>query len=250
MGQHGRSNQKACSFHDLCGFAGVPQEQRVDRPTVAELLEFEMFVLELFRVFGPLNRAARICRGRAVVETNSNRPRKGNVGGARRPVSRVLSASCDAGRSFLWDTHRCVPRATNPGGEAKTSGRGPLPEGREPALPPLFGLAPGGVCPAAAVAGSAVRSCRTVSPLPAGRPGGLGSRAGGLFSVALSLGSPPPAVSRHRSFVEPGLSSTTPGAVLAGGSVAAATVRPSGAADPGAVAPRRQAAALAWRCGA
>ncbi len=32
-------------------------------------------------------------------------------------------------------------------------------------------------------------------------------RAGGLFSVALSLGSPPPAVSRHRIPVEPGLSS-------------------------------------------
>ncbi len=49
-------------------------------------------------------------------------------------------------------------------------------------------------------------------------------RAGGLFSVALSLGSPPPAVSRHRSPVEPGLSSTgrsvNPGAT--------ATVQPSG----------------------
>jgi hypothetical protein len=33
--------------------------------------------------------------------------------------------------------------------------------------PPLFGLAPGGVYPAAAVAGSAVRSYRTVSPVPA-----------------------------------------------------------------------------------
>ncbi len=32
--------------------------------------------------------------------------------------------------------------------------------------------------------------------------------AGGLFSVALSLESPPPAVSRHRVPVEPGLSST------------------------------------------
>ena len=32
-------------------------------------------------------------------------------------------------------------------------------------------------------------------------------REGGLFSVALSLGSPPPAVSRHRVSVEPGLSS-------------------------------------------
>jgi len=33
-------------------------------------------------------------------------------------------------------------------------------------------------------------------------------RRGGLFSVALSLGSPPPAVSRHRVSVEPGLSSS------------------------------------------
>ena len=33
-------------------------------------------------------------------------------------------------------------------------------------LPPLFDLAPGGVCPAAAIAGGAVRSYRTLSPLP------------------------------------------------------------------------------------
>src|SRR5215472_16265592 len=33
---------------------------------------------------------------------------------------------------------------------------------------------------------------------------------GGVISVALSLGSPPPAVSRHRVSVEPGLSSTPP----------------------------------------
>jgi len=36
-------------------------------------------------------------------------------------------------------------------------------------LPPLFGLAPGGVCRAATVAGGAVRSYRTVSPWPAGK---------------------------------------------------------------------------------
>ena len=47
----------------------------------------------------------------------------------------------------------------------------------------LFGLAPGGVCRAAAVAGSAVRSYRTVSPLPRL----YATRRGGLFSVALSL---------------------------------------------------------------
>ena len=73
---------------------------------------------------------------------------------------------------------------------------------RLPGVPPLFGLAPGGVCRAAPVAGRAVGSYPTVSPLPARR-----SRAGGLFSVALSLGSPPPGVTRHRVSVEPGLSS-------------------------------------------
>ena len=46
-----------------------------------------------------------------------------------------------------------------------------------------------------------------------------GRDPGGLFSVALSLGSPPPAVSRHRVPVEPGLSSTPCGA---------AAVQPSG----------------------
>ena len=43
----------------------------------------------------------------------------------------------------------------------------PTPRGAAPSS--LFGLAPGGVCRAAAVAGGAVRSYRTLSPLPAGR---------------------------------------------------------------------------------
>jgi len=47
----------------------------------------------------------------------------------------------------------------------------------------LFGLAPGGVCRAVSVAGNAVRSYRTVSPLPRLNA----TRRGGLFSVALSL---------------------------------------------------------------
>jgi hypothetical protein len=68
--------------------------------------------------------------------------------------------------------------------------------------PPLFDLAPGGVCPAATVTSRAVRSYRTVSPLL------FAEAKSGLFSVALSLGLPPAAVSRHRSFMEPGLSST------------------------------------------
>src|SRR5215813_13355609 len=70
--------------------------------------------------------------------------------------------------------------------------------------PFLFGLAPGGVCRAASVAGSAVRSYRTVSPLPRLNT----TRRGGLLSVALSLGVlSPPDVIRHRLSVEPGLSS-------------------------------------------
>jgi hypothetical protein len=57
---------------------------------------------------------------------------------------------------------------------------------------PLFGLAPGGVCHAAPVASRAVVSYTTVSPLP------VPSRViGGLFSVALSVASRRPAVSRH-----------------------------------------------------
>jgi hypothetical protein len=73
-------------------------------------------------------------------------------------------------------------------------------------VPSLFGLAPGGACRAASVAVRAVRSCRTVSPLPVFAP--FGASPGGLFSVALSLGSPPPDVIRHRVSVEPGLSSS------------------------------------------
>jgi hypothetical protein len=55
-------------------------------------------------------------------------------------------------------------------------------------VPPLFGLAPGGVYHAAAVASDAVRSCRTLSTLPALRP--RVRRLGGMLSVALSLTPP------------------------------------------------------------
>ncbi len=56
------------------------------------------------------------------------------------------------------------------------------------------------------------------------QPNGVGLSAGGLFSVALSLGSPPPDVIRHRYPVEPGLSSGThahrrPPGRLTGGSM-------------------------------
>jgi hypothetical protein len=67
-------------------------------------------------------------------------------------------------------------------------------------MPSLFGFAPGGVCRAIAVTSNAVRSCRTVSPL-------LCRSMSGMISVALSLELLPPGVTRHRSSLEPGLSS-------------------------------------------
>ncbi len=56
---------------------------------------------------------------------------------------------------------------------------------------PLFGLAPSGVCPATTVASCAVRSYRTISPLPAPQS------IGGIFSVALSVGLLRPGVTWH-----------------------------------------------------
>ncbi len=88
----------------------------------------------------------------------------------RRSVSRVLStpsrSRAGAGRPFLWDTRCRVPRATNPGDRSKIPS---LPCANAGSRPPLFGLAPGGVYPAAAVTRSAVRFYRTVSPVPLGR---------------------------------------------------------------------------------
>jgi hypothetical protein len=60
-----------------------------------------------------------------------------------------------------------------PGASSNLPGRQDLDRSRGPPrlhakgpAPPLFGLAPGGVCRAAGVAAGAVRSYRTVSPLP------------------------------------------------------------------------------------
>ena len=91
---------------------------------------------------------------------------------ARRPVSRVLSRPLRAmddhssGTSVAGRLARPTRAAAAETRHAGTDPRGSI--GR----PPLFGLAPGGVCRAAAVAGGAVRSYRTLSPLPCVRPWG------------------------------------------------------------------------------
>jgi hypothetical protein len=142
-----------------------------------------------------------------------------NCGDARRRVSRVLSRrrripNGDGHSSGTPVAERLV-RPTR--AAARRFARFPQKSG---SLPPLLGLAPGGVFPAVAVAGGAVRSYRTVSPLPSA---GNSGRTGGVLSVALSLGSPPPGITRHRTSVEPGLSSLR--------TTRRAAIRPSGGRD-------------------
>ena len=109
---------------------------------------------------------------------------------------------------------RLSPDASSnqPGWSSRNTLRSCLSTARRP---PLFDLAPGGVCPANPVARLAVGSYPTFSPLPPA----LCSKKGGIVSVALSLGSPPPDVIRHRFSVEPGLSSDV---------LRTAAVRPTG----------------------
>ncbi len=61
-------------------------------------------------------------------------------------------------------------------------------------------LLPVGFSVPSGIAADAVRSYRTVSPLPAYD---INHRRGGFVSVALSLGSPPPDVIRHLFFWSP-----------------------------------------------
>ena len=110
---------------------------------------------------------------------------------------RVLSHPC--GRWMAIRLGRPLPDASRDLPERRCGN----PSAAQSRRPFLFGLAPGGVYPATPVTERAVRSYRTLSPLPAD----LAVCVGGLLSVALSLGSPPPAVTRHRVSVEPGLSS-------------------------------------------
>src|SRR5690242_3781594 len=96
----------------------------------------------------------------------------------------------------------------------------------QPALPSLFGLAPGGVYPAASVAGNAVRSCRTFSPLL--RPRTKRFVLCGTFPGVAPAGCyPAPYVDGARTFLPRRLST-----------VAGAAVRPTDALGMGVAARR------------
>ena len=139
----------------------------------------------------------------------------GRRANASRPVSRVLYGARFLARVTAIPLGRPLPAASsNQPGQRSGDGSKDF-SGEKHLASPLFGFAPGGACHAAHVAMRAVRSYRTVSPLP----------CGGLFSVALSLGLPPPEVIRHRVSVEPGLSSAT----------TAAAIQPTGQSHIGAL---------------
>jgi len=106
--------------------------------------------------------------------------------GQSRPVSRVLSR-----RVVAFPAEANIPLGP-PLPAASSELPGSAAGNR---IAPLCALAPGGACRAARVATGAVRSYRTVSPLPA--------FAGGLFSVALSRELPRLAASQHPALWSP-----------------------------------------------
>lgn len=153
-----------------------------------------------------------------------------NEKNVRWPVSRVLYP---CGRwPFLWDVRCRTPRATNPGGVPETG----LTACAD--MPPLFGLAPGGVCRAAPVSGSAVGSYPTLSPLPRHHSGlaaalkaGRSAFCGTFPEVALAGACPAPSFRGARTFLARRLST-----------IARAAARPTGTAYKGVRAPKRKAA--------
>jgi hypothetical protein len=124
---------------------------------------------------------------------------------------RLLAQAVRDGHSSGTTFARCLEQPTRTASLTSPCGVIAL-SGERSALPSLFGLAPGVVCHAVSVAGPAVRSYRTFSPLlplplSLSRKRGRVGEGSGSFSVALSLGLPPPDVIRHRMSMEPGLSS-------------------------------------------
>ena len=83
----------------------------------------------------------------------------GSVG--HRPLARTIRDGHSSGTVFAHGLEQPTRTA------GLTSPRGVIACANSPLKPSLFGFAPGGVCHAGSVAGTAVRSYRTFSPLPA-----------------------------------------------------------------------------------
>jgi hypothetical protein len=131
-------------------------------------------------------------------------PGFGDIGGKNAGQTACKPGSVPAregdGWPFLWDARYRTPRATDPGDVAET----PLPVARR--VTPIWSCSRWGLpCRFRYRSRGGLLPHRFTLACLVCRP--KTGQTGGLFSVALSLGSPPPAVSRHRVSVEPGLSS-------------------------------------------
>ena len=129
---------------------------------------------------------------------------RGRGRSARRPVSRVLYPPLRAGDDHSSGTPVTgrLARPTRMAARKPACGRRPRPAA---CVPSLFGLAPGGVYRAARVAAGAVRSCRTLSPLPADRdkpgPGRRSALCGTVPGVAPAGRYPAPCFRGARTFL-------------------------------------------------
>ncbi|BEV44964.1 hypothetical protein CRBSH125_11470 [Afipia carboxidovorans] len=98
-----------------------------------------------------------------------------------QPVSRVLEGLHGSHHADVTaiPLGRGLLRASSnlPGRRVRHDPAGLSSEDELSAVPSLFGFAPGGVCHAASVAGDAVRSYRTFSPLPRHPCGGVAVRS-------------------------------------------------------------------------
>ena len=180
---------------------------------------------------------ARKTMGRNDVHFLFRMDRSGIGKNARRPVSRVLSRPLRARDDHSSGTSvagRLARPTRAAAAETRLAGAGPEgPVGR----PPLCGLAPGGVCHAAAVTGGAVRSYRTLSPLPAASEDGRRRSAlcGTFPGLAPAGHYPAPHVHGARTFLSDHLSAT-----------AGAAVRPTDAPGNGDNGGPRQERACVW----
>ena len=142
----------------------------------------------------------------------------GSVG--HRPL-----AADDTRRPFLWDNVCTLPRATYPDDEPDIALAAFSLSRTTPRCRPYSVLLPVWFAVPDPLPDPRCALTAPFHPCPASLP--FGAPPGGSFSVALSLGLPPPEVIRHRMSMEPGLSSPESLSALAG-----AAVRPT---DPKAM---------------
>ena len=108
----------------------------------------------------------------------------------RIPEIRVKKWSWPISRVLSWTVIHlgCMSPCTSSSLPGNSAGR---------TLVSLFGLAPGGVYPAVVVTNNAVRSYRTISPLP------ISEETGGIFSAALAVSLRCPGVTWHLALWSP-----------------------------------------------